>query len=299
MMRDYTALSLCEKEKLIDFVLSNSAVPEERHMIQEKFESDIFHHGKGIIAKFAADVIQWKASVILKEVGYKNIGFVVEVMVDSQLTTFETCLDELYSHTQRMAETYGLQKMMLGTRNETLMNALAERGCQIRYKVVHMVLQNGQDTDSIPVFTLLPVSHETVQLYVEVYNDAFANVPNGATQTEIDVLAYAEENLKEPKYFFVVNGEDMIGFIQFEINEGVGTFDLGLRKAYHGLGFGNRLLATAERFLKEKTVERIELSTMSSNETALRLYKKYGFVETGTQGNWYDMSELGNGQTAI
>jgi len=47
-------------------------------VLKERYESDEFFFGKGIIMKFEGDEIRWKASMILKKVGYKDIGYVTE-----------------------------------------------------------------------------------------------------------------------------------------------------------------------------------------------------------------------------
>ena len=62
----------------------------------------------------------------------------------------------------------------------------------------------------------------------------------------------------------------------------VGTFGIGLDQAWRGVGLGSVLL---ERLLhwaeQEPSIEKVALGVFSSNEWAIRLYNKFGFIEEG------------------
>lgn len=63
----------------------------------------------------------------------------------------------------------------------------------------------------------------------------------------------------------------------------VGRLGIGVRKDCRGQKIGQRLMeATIERCW-ELGLQKIELSVYSSNEAAIQLYKKLGFVEEGTK----------------
>lgn len=65
-----------------------------------------------------------------------------------------------------------------------------------------------------------------------------------------------------------------------------GSFGMMILKEYRGLGIGKRLL---EKLLKwaelNPYIEKISLGVFSTNESAIALYKKMGFVEEGRKIN--------------
>ncbi len=57
---------------------------------------------------------------------------------------------------------------------------------------------------------------------------------------------------------------------------------MGLRRSFTGRGLGRRLLDTAVDWARtQKNLEWIDLGVFAENETAIKLYKRYGFMETG------------------
>jgi RimJ/RimL family protein N-acetyltransferase len=62
----------------------------------------------------------------------------------------------------------------------------------------------------------------------------------------------------------------------------VGMFGIGLDHDWRGVGLGSllldRLLQWAEQ---EPLIEKVALGVFSHNEWAMRLYKKFGFIEEG------------------
>lgn len=53
-------------------------------------------------------------------------------------------------------------------------------------------------------------------------------------------------------------------------------------------GAALRLLEELKRICREKRVEKIMLDVRESNEAAVRLYRKFGFLEDGTRKNFYE-----------
>lgn len=289
MIKNYAELCDNEKESLIDFVLFNSEEKLVSEVLKERYKSDEFFFGKGIIMKFEGDEIRWKASMILKEVGYKDIGYVIEYIVKKGSSNQKLQLNEMIMHIRTLANEYGLKKILFGSRDEKVKGILSEGGYRYLYRGVRMALKDYNTR--YPLLTLIPLSQENMGEYLTVYNDSFSDVPNGATLTETEAQTYVDENLSNEKYFLVNGGQENIGFVQFNIEDSVGEFDLGLITEFHGRGFGKCLLETAINFLIEKNVENIELTVISGNTTALEMYKKRGFVEKKYLGCWYDISK--------
>ena len=56
---------------------------------------------------------------------------------------------------------------------------------------------------------------------------------------------------------------------------------ISILKEYWGLGIASAIMSELIDFAKKTGFEQIELDVVSTNESAIHLYKKYGFVEVG------------------
>ncbi len=71
----------------------------------------------------------------------------------------------------------------------------------------------------------------------------------------------------------------------------IGSLGMAVRPGYRGRGIGDRLLATTLE-ASIGAYEIVELSVTSTNEPALRLYRKHGFVERGRLPRSFKRGEL-------
>jgi RimJ/RimL family protein N-acetyltransferase len=61
-----------------------------------------------------------------------------------------------------------------------------------------------------------------------------------------------------------------------------GEFGMSVHPDFQGKGIGNKLIETFLNWATEKSgIEKIILSVFASNEKAINLYKKFGFIEEG------------------
>ena len=95
---------------------------------------------------------------------------------------------------------------------------------------------------------------------------------------------------EENKYYFMVKeGNKIIGFMNSEIENDEGIFDIGLCKEYRNKGYGKRLLETAIYFLNSKKVENISLIVIEKNKVAYEMYKKRGFFKENIISYWIEL----------
>ncbi len=88
--------------------------------------------------------------------------------------------------------------------------------------------------------------------------------------------------------FVGLDGDRVVGWcdIRRQPFEGFahgGVLGMGLLSEFRGRGLGKRLLEEAIRAASEIGLTRIELEVLSSNEAALRLYRRCGFQEEGVK----------------
>ncbi|MET1180776.1 GNAT family N-acetyltransferase [Peribacillus simplex] len=93
-----------------------------------------------------------------------------------------------------------------------------------------------------------------------------------------------------------INGE-VIGWIVFQSENRKrmshkGSFGMMIRKNYRGKGMGKELLkALLEWAEANPFIEKVSLGVFSTNQRAISLYKKMGFVEEGRKIKEFKMSE--------
>jgi len=107
----------------------------------------------------------------------------------------------------------------------------------------------------------------------------------GGTFKEQDFLDY----LDNPIYCFSVAkiDEKAVGYIGYMIIAGeADIINIGILPDFRGLGIGNMLMDSMINELKNKATC-IHLEVRESNNIAISLYKKYGFIATGVSKNHY------------
>jgi ribosomal protein S18 acetylase RimI-like enzyme len=88
-----------------------------------------------------------------------------------------------------------------------------------------------------------------------------------------------------------VNSKEMVGFIAGDIRrlEGVAWIaTVAVLPAYRGQGIGSALLQACEEKIK---MRRIRLCVRMSNDTAIRLYERFGYERVGEWSRYYQDGE--------
>lgn len=67
------------------------------------------------------------------------------------------------------------------------------------------------------------------------------------------------------------------------------AFDV--KEPYRNKGIGSRLLETAIEFCRQCGCVTIVLTVFKSNKDAIRLYERFGFVQTGDHGGAWEMTK--------
>jgi putative acetyltransferase len=91
-------------------------------------------------------------------------------------------------------------------------------------------------------------------------------------------------------FIYSENGQDMGMFKLIPLTFRSGHINylggLAINPNYSGKGFGSKMLLEILEIGKERGLKRIELSTATTNENAIRLYEKHGFVFEGILRNY-------------
>jgi len=125
---------------------------------------------------------------------------------------------------------------------------------------------------------LFPVTKETVSRWRDVYNEKMRDVDNTATLESRDEKRIVESS---GAYFVHENGK-LLGIGWLEENK-------ILAVAAVEKGAGETVMHTLMTLISE---DRVMLEVASTNERAIRLYEKLGFVKTAEITRWYDVTAV-------
>ena len=82
--------------------------------------------------------------------------------------------------------------------------------------------------------------------------------------------------------------EKAVGYIGYMLIAGeADIINIGILPEFRGLGIGNMLMDAMIDVLKKNSATRVHLEVRRSNNVAISLYEKYGFIATGVSKNHY------------
>ena len=100
-----------------------------------------------------------------------------------------------------------------------------------------------------------------------------------------------KEELENPlsEYIVAIEKEDVVGYAGLwkAIDEGHIT-NIVIRKNKRGNHIGTKMLEEIINLAKNKNLKSVTLEVNEHNEIAIRLYKKYNFIEVGKRKKYYN-----------
>lgn len=201
------------------------------------------------------------ASVILKEVPYQGIAYIIirdsqepEQLLQECCGFCRACgAETIYATGHKMLERYPLYTVLAQMQAETA--ALAE-------------------TDA----ALFPVQEKTLPRWLEIYNQKVRQVPNGAWMTDAD----GKKMLERGDGYFIHRGQCLLGI-------GMAAYDHIDWVASVLPGAGRDVVCALNHAMMEQTVS---LTVALENRKAVALYESLGFVKTREISRWYRVFPL-------
>lgn len=135
--------------------------------------------------------------------------------------------------------------------------------------IMQRPLEGIGETDA----ALFPVTEQTLQQWLDIYNERMADVPNAAYMSSKD----GEELLKTGDGYFIHKGGVLLG-----IGKAAGDFIDTVISVVPGAG--ETVVKALCSLLTEDTVR---LMVAEANERAVRLYQRMGFVKVKEVSRWY------------
>lgn len=198
------------------------------------------------------------ASLILKEIPYKQIAYIIirdslepEKLLEECISFCRICgAERVYASGHDYLECY----------------------------LLHNVIWEMKGTVAAEnIANIFPVTEQTVTQWRTIYNEKMRNVDNAATQESRD----EKEILSSGGAYFVHDNGEMLGIAW--LNENRLEVIASVKP-----GAGERILRTVQSLISE---EQMILDVASTNEKAVALYKRMGFIKTAEKSKWYCVFE--------
>ena len=120
---------------------------------------------------------------------------------------------------------------------------------------------------------LFPVTEETVDRWLEIYNQRMADIPNAAYKSSSD----GKELLKAGDGYFIHKDGILLG-----IGKASGDFIDAVISVVPGMG-----QTVVQALCNALSGDTVRLMVAEANTRALRLYQRMGFVQTKLLSKWY------------
>lgn len=123
------------------------------------------------------------------------------------------------------------------------------------------------------------------EAYVYLYNNILGFLGNIIDRNFIEEIK-SRPSFNPTGYFIAEQADHPVGFVTVEKEPwgGKGTgfgyiYQIGVDKKFHGAGLAEALLKKAADFAIKNCIRNLGVGVRSNNESALKFFKKYGFVE--------------------
>ena len=285
--KKYIEMNEDEKKLAVNFIKLNNKQGTSIKDLDDMFCGKIYDKGKGVLFYFYKEVVLAKIAVVLECIKPLGNSFIHGIEVIPELRDSYEFLKDMIQEAKKLAIDCGAETVKLGVRNEEILRALEIKGINKSYSAIKMKLNDRIIREK--TLNLEELTKENSKRYQEVYNDSFSDMPHG-TWLDNEGLNECLNNKNNDKYYFMVkDNNEIIGFMNAEIENNKGMFDIGLCKRYRNKGFGKKLLETAIKFLNDKGVDKIELIVIEKNKIAHNMYKKRGFIKENTISEWIEL----------
>lgn len=274
------------KEDIDKVVRYLNEAEEDNKSVDERLKelnSKIYNFGEGVLFYFYENQVLGSAKVVLEAVKHLSVIYIYYLTVDKKNKYRESIIKELIKKGINIGVEKECKSIILGINDDEIIEIGKSLGYIPSYSAYKMILK---DRDLIyKPLELVKLSEDNKEKYLEVFNDSFSDMPHGCYYELSDIENYLEDK-SENKYYLVREEGKIIGFMNIEIDDNVGSFDIGLCKEYRNRGYGKLLLESAINSLNESNAKKVTLTVIEKNHVALNMYIKRGFEIESNLCRW-------------
>lgn len=297
MIRSFNTLSEQEQEKLFAHVLALK--PEaflSLEAMQKAYLGVPYNQGETQFSFWESGKVIGSLALVTKEVETKGEAFIHAVFVPEKASYV---LTPLLQQAFESCPVEGLSSIKLGLppNREDLATVARAKGFQSSYSMLEMGYRGSEEAVSTPsAFRYEGLTSANSSLFRKIINAAFENSQNGAILTDEEVAELVTENASGLHMGICFLDEQPFGVYQVTIAGQKGWIDtIGLHPDFQGQGLGALILKHCLDLLAGLAVK---LTVVSTNISALRLYRRNGFEVDATIGAWFELPIVASSQGA-
>lgn len=287
MIKEFINLNEDEIREVQLYLNSLEKNDKSIQQIREEFNTKVYNFGEGVLFCFKDNKVVGSVKVVLEAIKHLSVVYIHFLNVAKNVKNETNIISELITFAINIGERKGCSKILLGVRNEKILKLLNELGYMPSYNAYKMKLENRKIIGE--PLELISLSKKNKEEYLNVFNKSFSDMPHGCYYEMDDIEKYLNDN-SENRYYLVRDNNQLIGFMNIDIENKVGSFDIGLCNEFRGIGYGKRLLETAICTLNKINVEKVTLIVIEKNTIALNMYLKRGFVIDNILSYWIEIS---------
>lgn len=282
----YLDLKLNEKNELFNFVNRIEDKYKTIEEIENMFNSRENGYGLGSLIFLRDKKVIGSIQIILEVCEKLQKIYIYSIEIREDIADKKEVLSRLLKSSIEKAKKYNPKNIFLGVKKDYI-ELIETLGYKIEYYSVLMKLENKKTIDT--ELKLIDLNDSNKEEYREIINKSFSDMPHGTFHYKEDIEKYIKISSLNRYFFIVTRDNKNIGFLNVEINNNIGIFDIGLCHKYREKGYGKELLETAIKFLLEKSIENIQLIVIKKNKLAYNMYTKRGFKEKEVLNYWLEI----------
>lgn len=287
MIKGYLDLNNDEKLEIINFIKLVEDKSIELDEVEKRFNAKINGYGKGSLFYFEDNKVIGRIEAVLEVCKELGTAYVHHLQLINKGINKKRVIEELVKEVISVINKYNPEAIFLKIDKEYI-SIFSELGYDHDYPIAVMYLDDREIKEN--TLELIALNNDNKEKYLEVINNSFSDMPHGTYHYMCDIDEYINKANNSNQYFMVSKNECIIGFINIEIKDNIGMFDIGLVKESRGKGYGKELLETAIDFLNHESVENIELIVVKKNTRAYNMYTNRGFKEKSILNYWAQIS---------
>lgn len=246
MIKGYLELNNEEKHEVYKFVNRNEDTEKSLDEIENLFNNKVNGYGEGSLFCFIDNRVVGKVSLVLEVCKALGAIYIYSNEILEKFENKELVVTDLTNAAIIAAKKHNPSSIYLCAGNKEHLSILENLGYKQEYVSINMILDDKSLREK--TLDLIKLSDENKEIYLDIINKSFSDMPHGTYHYITDVEKYINKADENNHFFMVAKDNNIIGFMNAEIEKDRGLFDIGLCKKYRGKGYGKPLLETTINF---------------------------------------------------
>jgi ribosomal protein S18 acetylase RimI-like enzyme len=294
-IRQFAELQAAERAQLYAFTAKHD--PErfpDAGAMERAYSSAAFEHGQSQFSCWEDGTLCGTMGAVVREASLRGEVFLTAVAIEIGA---EANFSKLLTSALSLAPTNPnlVIRMGISPRHPHIETLASKTGFATEYEGLIMAYHTAQfDLKPDADWRVETVDATNREAYRQVLDEAFRNSPNGAT-VDAEQITELMAEIQHPDLLGLawLDGRPAAAY-ELDLQGETGWIEaLAVSPELQGRGVGKRMLAAAIARLEAHNAKAIKLLVMSTNETAVGLYQRYGFLLESVTSRWWRLTSRG------